>query len=1396
MDLDPSRWDEINRSEHPHERDGLRELASYLPDADPYHVWANVEFVGTDGSINEIDALVLTPSGLHVIELKHWQGEISGNGQQWVRRLPRGRVVLEDNPYILANRKAKRLAGLIKYYARRQNRADRCPYVGAAVFLHARDCRVRLDRIGRAHIYGLDPSSGDATGTATGHGGTEGLESLKSFLTALPANPDHRIDSARGREIIDLVRAANLRPSVAQRRIGQLILQARPFAEGDGWQEYLATHRLDAQTVRRVRFYLTRRAAEDDIPAIRRAAEREFRLLQGVHHPGIAHPVDLVDHQFGPAVVFDHASDAIRFDQWLAAREQAKQRRLTLAQKLQIVQELAEIIDYAHSRHLLHRALHPRAIFVTRPDSPRRTFVVADWQAGGRTAGASRLSQLSSAGDGGASLELFFDDHARRYQAPEGIFGAAAAGMQLDVFSLGAITYRIFAGRDPASSAEELVSAVRSRGLDLAAVVDGVPDGLVRLVFNATHGDPKQRLATVAEFRRRLNQVWEEVTAPEPEPVTDPISAKANDVLEGGLRVIERLGSGATAVALLVRDEAKARGEEVPDRVLKIARAEQYADRLADEAATLNQLKGNPLVASIVAGPLTIGPRTALLMESAGPRTLARELHKGRLALDLLERYGTDLLEIVSFLDSKGIWHRDLKPANLGIRPRPSDRQPHLCVFDFSLAATPATNLSAGTVGYLDPFLGPPSRTRYDAAAERFAAAVTLYEMATGELPRWGENANPAAIDDEVSLDPSLFDQSIADRMVAFFAKALARDARARFDTIAEMAAAWRQIFVAIPTPAPVTGPAGLTSASGLEATTLSVRARSVLERLGVHTVGELIHYEPAKLSRAQGVTDAARREILAQIRSLRSRLAPPGSTGRAGPVAADDVPSPQGIEALCDDVFTFRDKREAAAMRVFFGLDATPPGQYLRWPTQKAAADATGQTQPQLSNWLRRCTRQWSSNKNLEQVRDEIVALLQTRGGVMSAEELAEALIAARGSFTEDPHRIPQAIGLVRAAVEVELARLADSRVAIRRPLRATDTVLIGLEPDDTSAETDAADRLEYAVLLGQRASSLATMDPLASRQQAIDELRAVRGRGRVALDDSRLLQLAVAASPGDAALSPQGQIYPVGMPAARALRLSANALVGRSFTVEALQDRVASRFPKAERLPGRPRLNELLEQCEIPLHWDAGQQVYVPKTWQSLVTSTRVASSAGPLAGPDEISEVDNKLSRAISDRGYLAVMAPLRHLVQARRNLLARHRLVEVNITSILLRRLRELGHPWPVIVEADTGRTGDQNFEVLCQLVQHEVMPAVADALAAASPILITEAAPLARYGQMRLLQELADATVPRPAARLLLVPARRPDPVLLDHEPVPLTSRSAQSLWLPEAWIDQPARVQA
>lgn len=50
MREDSPRWEEINPSGFAHEKDGLRELASYLPDADPYHVWHTDERPDFPGS--------------------------------------------------------------------------------------------------------------------------------------------------------------------------------------------------------------------------------------------------------------------------------------------------------------------------------------------------------------------------------------------------------------------------------------------------------------------------------------------------------------------------------------------------------------------------------------------------------------------------------------------------------------------------------------------------------------------------------------------------------------------------------------------------------------------------------------------------------------------------------------------------------------------------------------------------------------------------------------------------------------------------------------------------------------------------------------------------------------------------------------------------------------------------------------------------------------------------------------------------------------------------------------------------------------------------------------------------------------------------------------------------
>lgn len=106
-------WKQITPSDFSWEREALAYLKDKLPDHEPYRAWANFEFIAQDGSINEVDLLVLTPKGLFLVEIKSHPGEISGDAGSWVWTHD-GRRKVFDNPRLLTDRKAKKLASLLK----------------------------------------------------------------------------------------------------------------------------------------------------------------------------------------------------------------------------------------------------------------------------------------------------------------------------------------------------------------------------------------------------------------------------------------------------------------------------------------------------------------------------------------------------------------------------------------------------------------------------------------------------------------------------------------------------------------------------------------------------------------------------------------------------------------------------------------------------------------------------------------------------------------------------------------------------------------------------------------------------------------------------------------------------------------------------------------------------------------------------------------------------------------------------------------------------------------------------------------------------------------------------------------------------------------------------------
>jgi hypothetical protein len=84
MSMSSERWKQITPSQFPWEREALDYVREHLPDCDPYRVWANFEFIADDGTINEVDILVLTPRGFFLVEIKSRPGILSGDRATWV----------------------------------------------------------------------------------------------------------------------------------------------------------------------------------------------------------------------------------------------------------------------------------------------------------------------------------------------------------------------------------------------------------------------------------------------------------------------------------------------------------------------------------------------------------------------------------------------------------------------------------------------------------------------------------------------------------------------------------------------------------------------------------------------------------------------------------------------------------------------------------------------------------------------------------------------------------------------------------------------------------------------------------------------------------------------------------------------------------------------------------------------------------------------------------------------------------------------------------------------------------------------------------------------------------------------------------------------------------------
>jgi serine/threonine-protein kinase len=256
--------------------------------------------------------------------------------------------------------------------------------------------------------------------------------------------------------------------------------------------------RSDGSFDHEVAIKLIKRGMDTDAVVARFLAERQ--ILAGLAHPGIAHLFDGGSTPSGQPYLVMELVDGVPIDRY------CEQRQLSLDERLGLFLDVCGAVHYAHQHLVVHRDIKPRNVLVRRDGSP----VLLDF-------GIAKLLDSAAAGEE-TSTRLAERPFTPGYASPEQLAGAPTT-TAADVYSLGALLYRLLTGVPPYEPAGSTASALldRIRGSnpqppsavlagsrpELAAGRPPVPSGRVRgdldnIVLCALNREPERRYPSAA----------------------------------------------------------------------------------------------------------------------------------------------------------------------------------------------------------------------------------------------------------------------------------------------------------------------------------------------------------------------------------------------------------------------------------------------------------------------------------------------------------------------------------------------------------------------------------------------------------------------------------------------------------------------------------------------------------------------------------------------------------------------------------------------------------------------------------------------------------------------------------------------------------------------------------
>lgn len=1324
--LKQQRWNEVTPSGFAHERTGLELLRKAVPDAPPYRVWTNFELTNSDGSRREVDALVIGRRRIHLIELKHYAGSVTGDDQRWHQEKLSGESLDMRHPNILANYKAKilksRLIEVLPAIRRlcEENgidiplEYDYVPWIQECTVLTDPNVRTSFTPLGERNVFGTNGSLADVT-------------------TRLTEEPEgrSRIDERFSQFLaLAIDKIVGHLPGNGKRKYGQWVVDAEDDRV-DPFVYYFGHKNTDTEITVALRVLPTASLNPAERKWRSKLHEREYKSMSSLQHTHLDTPIDAFQDD-GPSAalvtVYPRGKGS-----WVSLDLLPSNVTFTAEQQVDLIVQIADGIAYAHQNDVTHRRLTPSAILVDTAELKRGRInaKVSRWtELGLIDPDQTQQTQLTTLGKSTTATQ---DDYFAEFLPPEG-YQVGADKRLGDLYSVASLAFYVLSGgQRPAENLPELRRKLHQHGgLDLVASGADVEDAVRKLIKRATSPRPAERAAAVRPPHstaavlnpvRAFAQRIQDATKERKQDGGDILHPALDSLIADRFRVKKVLDSGSTARGVLVDDlEAELPANNPTqvgaERVLKVALDKQKEPRLDKEANTLRELHQilgkSPAARRFVQledGPLRLpNDRYALVLSNAGENSLAGRLHFGAFNPREFWRLGSQLLEILVSLEPTGIYHRDIKPANLGLRGKPSEMQ--LTLYDFSLSSAPLDARDTGTVPYSDPFLGIDGthRVRFDGYAERYSAVAVLYQMATLETPRYAEDSTPPEYTDgHVLLDPASFEQlgldpGQQDALSQFFQQNLDKDTSLRASSATEL----REQF-------------------------LTARDTRAHEPDAVRT--------PAPVKPAPAPV-------------------PPATPSNPAPIETLE----ELLEALKLNAGKKDDSLRKYVAKILGIADTSPADPFVTNGAYARLMNVTPGRIPQLSAEV---PQLWSKQPSLKQAYSDLVAeindMLTRLGGLATPDQLTEAIHRVALPKSEDSHR--QLLGVLRL-VQLSVSRDTGSKKVFDVIRRGRAQTVVALSNTDALTHLPEALLKEALHAVDNAPSGIISARPLTDTlAKKAAEIMGTRSQDMPLTGD--VLREVATKGASQLALTDSADLYRTDISIERMLQ-SVFPRTADQLTRGYLQGLINARFPSAEHkeLPKHPDLDALLLRIDPDLVYIAEDSKYIrPSEHGSDVPTWHATSTEVGRAETLLYSELSSTLAPTVASRAFRVITTPVGQATKTAAAIEEVFGAKKVDVQGSIFSKLKDMAgsnEAFEQILDSDIPGRREQLRAVVKHLAETTVNEAVSGA---EQPVLLTNVSLLGAYNVLDVLNSYADITTQTDAPAVwMVVPQEENAPV--------------------------------